>query len=480
MYGADVAQLRDTAAELRRSAERLTSSRTELSATLAASPWSGPDAERFRGEWQGALSRILQDAGARLAAAADALERNAADQEATSAAGGGATAGAGTASGPYGGSPDHPPAGASAQDVTRWWDSLTPAQQRELLAEHPDRLGTLDGIPAAVRDQANRAWLTHELDRLAAEEPPRTIPNTSGWGVPYGGTVSNPAWDAWHQQVATLQNVQHMLDADRSLSLLLLDTRSGPVEVALAVGDVDTADHVGVYTQGLFSNTANADGVRDAAASVTALNATARDLLLRDGRPGESSAMIMWMGYDAPQNVVDVLSDAQAKTGADRLASFADGIRATNPGTHLTGLGHSYGSLVTGLAASETTAFDSVAVFGSPGIDADGLAAVHVDDGQFYVLQNPGDPVAASGWFGTKPSDLPGAQVLSTAPSAGLSGATGPSGWLPVVGMVSPIGGLVMAGDYALGQHTDYLVEKSTSQNNLAAVVVGARDRMIR
>ncbi|MBN9170507.1 MAG: WXG100 family type VII secretion target, partial [Microbacterium sp.] len=131
MYGADVAQLRDTAAELRRSAERLTSSRTTLSATLAASPWSGPDSERFRGEWQGALSRILQDAGARLAAAADALERNAADQEATSAVGGGAAAGAGTASGPYGGSADHPPAGASAQDVTRWWDSLTPAQQRE-------------------------------------------------------------------------------------------------------------------------------------------------------------------------------------------------------------------------------------------------------------------------------------------------------------------------------------------------------------
>jgi len=476
MHGADVAQLRDAASDFDRKAQELEAIRTLLSSSVSRAPWRGGDAEQVRGEWNGAHSRSLTAAAQRLHDAATALRRNADAQEQTSAAAGGALLGAGAGgatggstgpSGPYGGSAAHPPADATAAEVARWWDSLTEAQRDRLLADDPGLLGRTDGIPAAVRDEANRAFLESELDRLRDEEPPR-----------YAGRGSNPQWTLWHDQLETLENAQAMLRADRSLSLLLLDTRDGRIELALAVGDVDSADHVGVYTQGLFSNTADGEGVQDQAQRIKELDRTARSLLIGDGRGDESTAMVMWMGYDSPQNVVDVLFDDQANAGAARLASFADGIRAVNADTHLTGLGHSYGSLVTGIAARETEAFDSVAVFGSPGINGD-LADVNVDADRFYVLANPGDPVALSGKFGGNPVELDGAQQLSTAPSAGLSGKEPPSGWLIAAPLVSPLG-LIPLGDYALDQHTSYLVDKSTSQHNLAAVVVGAEDRMIR
>jgi len=476
VYGADVAQLRSTAAEFERTAQELGAIRTLLSGSVARTPWRGADAERFRGEWDRDHARALTVAAQRLQDAANTLRRNADAQEQTSAAAGGALLGAGAgaspgaagaAGGPLGGSATHPPADATADDVKQWWDSLTEEQRASLLADDPGMLGRTDGIPAAVRDEANRAFLESELERLREEEPPRMA-----------GRAPNPGWSQWHDRIATLENAQAMLKADPSLSLLLLDTRDGRVELALAVGDVDSADHVGVYTQGLFSDTADADGVQDQAQRIRELDRTARSMLIGDGRGDESTAMVMWMGYDSPQNVVDVLFDGQANDGATRLASFADGIRAVNSDTHLTGLGHSYGSLVTGIAARETDAFDSVAVFGSPGINGD-LGQVNVDADQFYVLANPGDPVALSGHFGGNPAELDGAQRLSTAPSAGLSGKEPPSGWLVAAPLMSPLG-LIPLGDYALDQHTSYLVDKSTSQHNLAAVVVGAEDRMIR
>jgi hypothetical protein len=75
-----------------------------------------------------------------------------------------------------------------------------------------------------------------------------------------------------------------------------------------------------------------------------------------------------------------------------------------------------------------------------------------------YALATPWDPVAASGHFGPVPTHMPGVQELSTAPSGSLSGP----------------------GGFWIQQHSEYLVDQSTSQRNLAAIVVGAEDAMIR
>jgi hypothetical protein len=44
-------------------------------------------------------------------------------------------------------------------DVRLWWQSLTPVQQEQVIADFPDLLGWLDGVPAVDRDRANRLRL---------------------------------------------------------------------------------------------------------------------------------------------------------------------------------------------------------------------------------------------------------------------------------------------------------------------------------
>lgn len=90
MYGADVAALRSLAAQLDRAADQLEDHRTFLGNAVQHSSWLGPDAERFRGQWEGehnarvaASARLLRDT-------ATTVRRNADDQERASAVDGGA------------------------------------------------------------------------------------------------------------------------------------------------------------------------------------------------------------------------------------------------------------------------------------------------------------------------------------------------------------------------------------------------------
>ena len=54
---------------------------------------------------------------------------------------------------------------SSPEAVSAWWTALDPARRAEYLADPPTTLGALDGLPAEVRDTANRA----ALDRYIAE-----------------------------------------------------------------------------------------------------------------------------------------------------------------------------------------------------------------------------------------------------------------------------------------------------------------------
>jgi hypothetical protein len=61
--------------------------------------------------------------------------------------------------------PPPPPRGRPSENAG-WWASLSPAGRAVLLRDHPDWLGNLDGLPAAVRSQANVARLPAERAQL--------------------------------------------------------------------------------------------------------------------------------------------------------------------------------------------------------------------------------------------------------------------------------------------------------------------------
>ena len=430
--GADVIELRLLAEQFERAASRLDSGRMTVGNAIRISAWVGPFAVNFRLQWDSEHSHRVATVVSTLHETASKLRANADEQERASAATGGVLAGrAGAAVRPPSGVT--PPAGAGV-----WWQSLSPDEQRRLIQSDPEAIGSLDGLPADVRDEANRILLDRELQLL------RSTPRPDG----------GPTAAVYDDRLNALTQAKKVLDTERDAHLLLLDDSTHPTRVAIALGDVDTADHVAVFTQGVDSGAGKPGGLTGPVDQMQSLRAEAQQQLIHDGRRGESVATVVWEGYEAPPNVMAGAVPTYGEQGAPALAAFADGIRANNPDGQITALGHSYGSYVTGLAAQRTDAFNDVVVFGSPGIGTSDVHDLHVPAGHVFEAQAPNDPIP---WFGfavpgRDPSAMSGVTPLSAGAHGTLESSSG---------------------------HSEYLKDDSTSQYNMALVVDGLGDRVI-
>jgi hypothetical protein len=371
--------------------------------------------------------------------------------------------------------PDPPPVGAGPNAARVWWAGLSDTQREAVLLRDPGAIGNRDGIPAAVRDEANRAQLPDQLAKLDAElAPAKAELATEEANQRANGNHHSADTDKLKEQVEELQKRRDAMTAIQSAitppsrQLLLLDV--GPPgghapHAAVAVGDVDTARHVAVFTPGLTTTVAGSlgsyttgmQGVRDVAAAQ----------LKAAGREGEGVATVAWLGYDAPQldqTLLDpdrsVASAAPARTGGADLARFYDGIAASRPGDppHVTALGHSYGSTTTGYALQQTAVpVDRAVFFGSPGLGTDDVGQLHVAAGHVEVVEARRDLVADLAHFGDDPNHLPGVTNLSSEATrlpdgTELTASTG---------------------------HRQYLAPGTTSQYNLGLAVAGLEDRQV-
>lgn len=71
-------------AQLREAAEEITRIEQELTRGLEDVDWTGPDADRFRGQWAGEMVPALQQIMNSVNELGDSADRNVAEQEATS------------------------------------------------------------------------------------------------------------------------------------------------------------------------------------------------------------------------------------------------------------------------------------------------------------------------------------------------------------------------------------------------------------
>jgi hypothetical protein len=248
-------------------------------------------------------------------------------------AGGGSldeAAAAGAADGALGVRPA--PLDGSPAEANAWWESLTDDEQQQVLAEHPEWLGSTDGIPASVRDQANRALIGVYRAELEAEEARLRAALD---GNLFGGlfTSDDAALEVVREKLAGLDRVEQVLKRG-SRQLLVLDiTGSRQLMAAVAVGDVDTADHVAVFTPGFTTTVAGSLTSYDS--SMAELRAVARAEARKYG-DGGTVATVSWLGYEAPQwdewhdlGGRFVTSDSSAQAGAASLADFYRGIDAS-------------------------------------------------------------------------------------------------------------------------------------------------------
>lgn len=309
-----------------------------------------------------------------------------------------------------------------------FWMSLSPEQRRALFERDP-MIANHDGMPAVDRDYYNRQRLPRELaqaqlaqarvEDLEAQHPDwakgENIPPENKPGAIF---FDRPKYEAWQREYDKARDgARHLPDLeavenavrDRSdRQLLLLDTNTGQqAHAAIAVGDVDTADHVSVTTPGLNTTVHGAiEGMAE-----EAINARTEALVQLDlaRRGDETVAAVAWIGYDAPQipggqdlgaslaGGWDVSHDDLAQAGAQDLARFYDGINVSHQGPlDLTAIGHSYGSLTTGLALQVPGdhGVDNALFYGSPGIQATTPADLGLADGHVFTMLTPDDPIA--------------------------------------------------------------------------------------
>ncbi|MHA7652258.1 alpha/beta hydrolase [Mycobacterium sp. ML4] len=284
-------------------------------------------------------------------------------------------------------------------------------------------------MPAVDRDYYNRVTLADELararssaaqaDALRAQHPDwaagNNVPSPNEPGALFDDRVAYEAWQRrYDAALAGTKNLPDLVAVDKTVSgkpdrkLLLLDTQTGrQAHAAIAVGDPDTATHVSVTAPGL--NTTVHGAIEGMGEEARLVRDESLRQLARTGHTHETVSAIAWIGYDAPQipetdssgrvlaGAWDVSHDDLARAGAYNLAGFYDGIGAAHDGdpAHLTAIGHSYGSLTTGLALQEPGdhGVSDALFYGSPGIEASTPQQLQVQSGHVYVMETPDDPI---------------------------------------------------------------------------------------
>ncbi|MER7810441.1 alpha/beta hydrolase [Streptomyces sp900116325] len=260
------------------------------------------------------------------------------------------------------------PHDASAVERKAWWAGLTQEQREEYLAVYPDQIGNLDGIPAVVRDAANRDNLQLLIGKLEGRDDERA-----------------------ETQLAGLREIDRQLHLPRNpgepAMHLLGISDEGNGRAIVSFGNPDTARNVSAYVPGLNTSLdkdfAEGDLKR------------ARDTAIGTRYLDHSSAAIVWLGYDAPQapdgiRGLAVMGDERAERGGSAFNGFMRGLVATNENEnpHLTAIGHSYGSRTVGAATQQGDGIpgvDDIVLVGSPGVGVDHAEDLGVGKDHVFV-----------------------------------------------------------------------------------------------
>ncbi|MET8648684.1 alpha/beta hydrolase, partial [Nocardia aurea] len=301
-------------------------------------------------------------------------------------------------------------------DNARWWRALDPGERRAVLLVHPHEVGNADGIPAHVRDFANRLSIARDLAAFAERAPDGA--NLEQWMRKELGGLER-------RRLENLVYTQRALVlAERKVGLLHPNVTRPPVHVIgysatefggagralLSFGNIDTADSVSWQIPGVTTTLQH----------LKARMANSLNLFEVSSRmnPDLGFASVAWIGYDAPSGSTmakETVSQEPAEQGGKLLARdmaafnagrdfYADKGGPGRTANHL--FAHSYGSTTTGYAGAGgrlAGEVSTITLLGSPGAGplrhaSDfGIGAENV-----YVATGSRDPVT---WVG---ANIPG------------------------------------------------------------------------
>lgn len=337
------------------------------------------------------------------------------------------------------------PEGKSPEEVKKWWDALSQGDKDRLLREQPDKLGNLNGIPVEDRSKANIEVMNRDIARV--ENATEAVPYDDMQRY-YNAIKVRDGLAAQHEKTK----------AETYLYVYEPNAFNNQGRAAIAIGNPDKADNTAVVVPGTGNSVESGWLSSDDAARVFDQTAKAD--------PTKSTAVVAWMGYDAPDSMTDVRVGQPdlARQGGNLLAGDVNALSVTNQGdSHVTVMGHSYGSTtVADAAAGSGMRVDDVVLIGSPGTDlAKSAADFHLSEGgHVYVGAASSDPVTH---LGGNQSTIPGTDItvgLGNDPADDDFGSTRFKAEVP--GVTNPI-----------SDHSGYLQPGSESLFSIATIASG-------
>ena len=280
-----------------------------------------------------------------------------------------------------------------------------------------------------------------------------------------GPAIAGQSETVWHPRPNDPAALTRMYDVNRSAmrtagtpftkwtgngrQFLAFDPR-GNGRVVEVFGDLGSADRIAVLVPGV-STTANnfSTGLDDVRDRAPAVQARALYDATRAASPGRHVAVIAWLGYDAPQGVGRTAAREElARAGAKALDGFTRDLAVMRPGASITVIGHSYGSVVVGLAAAGLPPqVKDLVVVGSPGMGVSRAADLHT---------------LAHVWAGQAAQDW-----IDWVPAFQVWGAG--HGTLPA----APGFGSRVFGTHGVMDHDHYLAPGTQSLANIVSIVLG-------
>lgn len=268
--------------------------------------------------------------------------------------------------------------------------------------------------------------------------------------------AANRANAALASRMAAAHGDHHRAAADRALSaasrrMLSFDGR-GSGRAVEVFGDLAHAARVAVLVPGSDTSLDTYERFRAGAAALHHRLSGQAEAGRGPGRgTGRGTAVVAWLGYTTPGTIsTTAITPDRADEAAPELREFLRELRAvTGPGSRVTLVCHSYGSVVCGRAAQRLDVTDLV-LLGSPGTGVESAADLRTR-ARIWAARGADDWVA----------DVPHV-------SADLFGTTVGFGTDPL----SPsFGARVFAA--GSGGHSDYFAPGSASLANIARIVLG-------
>ena len=301
-----------------------------------------------------------------------------------------------------------PPAGdGSPADNAAWWATLSPNQRAVLTRDHPELIGLRDGLSTESRDAANKILLGRTRTDLVSQRD-NIQHQIDGLRHTAGGDIVLNDQSAYNKLKAQLDDINgklggvdaiynrlnHPLNGHQAFLLKIDPSVAG--KAIVASGNPDTAQNVATFVPGTGSGLDDIGG-----------NMYRSDVMLRSAEDAgsESTAVITWVGYDAPPTIPDAASTSYANNAEQPLNNFQDGLHVAHQGApaHTTVIGHSYGTTAVGQTARDHgLAANDLVFVGSPGVGVEHANQLHLDGvptdqtgHHVYSSNAPTDPVPA-------------------------------------------------------------------------------------